>query len=62
MVISVLFSLLVLVLVMVIAYYIVGMIPLPEPAKNIVLIILGLIFLLILINQLGFLGGFALLR
>lgn len=46
-------SLLILVLVAAVAYWIVGMLPLPQPFKNIVLVILGLIFLVYLLGYLG---------
>ena len=45
--------LLILALVIYVVFLVLGMIPIPEPAKKIVTIILGIIFLLILLQKLG---------
>lgn len=46
--------LLVLALVIYVVFLVVGMIPIPEPAKKIVTVVIGLIFLLLLLDRLGF--------
>ena len=60
--ISILLSLLVLAVVIYVAYLILGYINLPEPINKIVTIILGLIFLLVLLQQVGLFGGPLLFR
>lgn len=55
--INLLVGLLILALVIYCVFLVVGMLPLPEPAKQIVVIILAIIFLLVLLRQLGILGG-----
>lgn len=52
--ISLLLWLLVLALVIYVVYLIVGMLPLPSPAKQIVTLILAVVFLIILLQRLGF--------
>ena len=51
---SLLIWLLVLCLVIYVVFLILGMLPIPEPAKKIVTIILAVIFLLVLLQHLGF--------
>ncbi len=51
--ISLLIGLLILALVVYVAFLIVGMLPLPGPVKQIVVIILALVFLLMLLQRLG---------
>lgn len=53
-VIHLLISLLVLALVLVLAWWIVGLLPFPDTAKQIILAIIGLIALLYLLSYLGF--------
>lgn len=48
-----LIALLVLSLVIYVCYLILGMLPLPAPAKQIISIILAVVFLLLLLQQLG---------
>ncbi len=50
---SLLVGLLILALVVYVAFIIVGMLPLPEPVKQIVVIILALVFLVMLLQRLG---------
>lgn len=52
--ISLLIWLLILALVIWCVYLVIGMLPLPAPVKQIVCVILALIFLLILLQHLGF--------
>lgn len=52
--INILVSLLVLALVIYVCYLIVGMLPLPEPAKRIVSLILAVVFLVMMLRYLGF--------
>ncbi len=54
---SLLIGLLVLALVIYVCFLIVGMLPLPEPAKQIVVLILAIVFLIILLQKLGVLGA-----
>lgn len=54
--ISLLISLLVLLVVIYVAHLIVEQLGFPENIKKIIYIILGLIFLLVLLGQLGFIG------
>jgi hypothetical protein len=56
-IISLLITILVLCLVFGVVYYIITLIPLPAPFAQIALIVLALIFLLVLLNEVGFLGG-----
>jgi hypothetical protein len=51
---SLLVWLLILALLIYVVFLILGMLPLPEPAKRIVGIILSIIFLLVVLNHLGF--------
>lgn len=51
--ITLLVNLLVLALVIWVVFYIVGMLPLPEPAKMIVQILFSLVALIVLLNVLG---------
>lgn len=53
---SVLVTLLIALVIASIVYWIVSMIPLPQPFKNIVLAVLGLIFLLWLLSYFGIFG------
>lgn len=50
---NLLIGLLILALIIYVVYLIVGMLPLPEPAKQIVMLILAVIFLIILLQKLG---------
>ena len=60
---SLLITLLVLVIVCAIVYWIIGLIPLPQPVKNIILAVCGLILLVYLLGQFGILGeGFHIRR
>ncbi len=52
--ISLLVWLLILALVIYVVFLVLGMLPLPEPAKRIVTVILAIIFLLVLLQHLGF--------
>ncbi len=45
-----------LVLVLYVVNLVMGMIPLPEPLRNIVMIIIGLIAVISIVQRLGFLG------
>jgi len=49
-----LIGLLILACVIYVVFLVLGMLPIPQPIKNILCIILGLIFLLVLLNYLGF--------
>lgn len=51
---SLLIWLLVLAIVCYVVFLILGMLPIPQPIKTIVCLILGLIFLLVLLGHLGF--------
>lgn len=55
--IGLLITLIVLLVVVYVAHLIVEQLALPPPVKTIVYLILGLVFLLILLGQLGFVGG-----
>jgi len=55
-VIGFLISLLVLCLIFGVIYYIITLLPLPAPFGQIALIILALVFLLVLLNEVGFIG------
>ena len=48
--------LLVLMIVGGIIYWLISMMPIPQPFKNIILVVLGLILVIILLNSVGFLG------
>ena len=54
---NLLIGLLVLALVIYVVFLIVGMLPLPEPAKHIVTLILAVVFLIILLQKLGVMGA-----
>jgi hypothetical protein len=56
--ISLLISLLVFVLVVYIAFYLIGMMGLPDPMQKIVVVIFALIFLLYLLQRFGGMGTF----
>jgi hypothetical protein len=49
--------LLVFALVIYVVYLILGMLPIPPTIKQIICLILGVIFLIVLLQQLGFLSG-----
>lgn len=53
--ISLLIWLVVLAIVIWLVFLIIGMLPLPEPIKTIVTVVIALILLLVVINRLGFL-------
>ncbi len=59
---SLLITLLVLCLIGYIVYYIIGLLPLPQPIKNVVLIIFGVIVILYLLQFLGVGTGMSLSR
>ena len=54
---SLLISLLVMLLIFGVVYYIIGMIPLPAPFGRIAYIVLAVIFLIVLLQMLGVVGG-----
>jgi hypothetical protein len=54
---SFLFSILVMIIIMGVIWWIVTLLPFPEPFKNIALVIIGLIFLLYLLSMLFGMAG-----
>jgi hypothetical protein len=55
--ISLLVNVLILLIVCGIIWYIISLLPLPAPFKNIAMIVFALIILLVLLSEIGFLGG-----
>jgi uncharacterized membrane protein (DUF373 family) len=57
MLVSLLVWLLVFALIIWLVYYVLGMLPLPPQVKNVVCVILAVLFLIILLERLGLLSG-----